>query len=341
MAATVKASTKGLEQVDKARRKKGWKRAEKAWADLACTSQATLKRFWAGIAIQTAAFQAICEAVEIDDWESLVDFKDDNIIQTKISSKRLSFAIAGSVEEIDKGKLDAIIKLLQELGGDATIAILDIDKGSIKLILGGSEEALRRIEALFKSGGLTQIEGVEVENVHFLEKEELVYLIQKNGGTAQNLSYADLSNANLSGADFSMADLFNATLSGADLSKAALFRSDLSYADLFRSDLSYADLRSADLRAANLSYADLSNADLRASDLSYADLSGADLRSADLRDTYLNDADLSGVDLSGATVRGSRMIASRGLSPESITDLKLRGAIFDDSFGDRSSTLHV
>jgi hypothetical protein len=47
MAATIRASTAGLDKVDQARRKKNWKKTEKAWADLALTSIATLRRFWA------------------------------------------------------------------------------------------------------------------------------------------------------------------------------------------------------------------------------------------------------------------------------------------------------
>ena len=56
---------------------------------------------------------------------------------------------------------------------------------------------------------------------------------------------------------------------------ANLSYADLSYADLRSANLSYADLSYANLRSANLSYADLSYADL-----SYANLRYADLRSA-------------------------------------------------------------
>ena len=56
-------------------------------------------------------------------------------------------------------------------------------------------------------------------------------------------------------------------------------RADLSCADLRGANLSYADLSCADLREA-----DLSCADLREANLSYADLSDADLRGANLSD---------------------------------------------------------
>jgi len=72
------------------------------------------------------------------------------------------------------------------------------------------------------------------------------------------------------------ADLRRANLSGADLGGADLIRANLRRANLSGADLSGADLGGAYLRRANLSGADLSGADLRR-----ADLSGADLRRAD------------------------------------------------------------
>jgi hypothetical protein len=79
-------------------------------------------------------------------------------------------------------------------------------------------------------------------------------------------------------------NLRRADLSGADLSGADLRRADLSGADLRRADLSGADLSGADLRRADLSGADLSGADLSGADLSGAYLSGAYLRMADLKE---------------------------------------------------------
>ena len=76
---------------------------------------------------------------------------------------------------------------------------------------------------------------------------------------------ADLSDADLSGADLRRADLSDADLSGADLRWA-----NLSGADLSDADLSGADLRRADLRRADLSGADLRRADLRKADLDYS-----------------------------------------------------------------------
>jgi hypothetical protein len=86
---------------------------------------------------------------------------------------------------------------------------------------------------------------------------------------------ADLSGANLSGANLSRANLSGANLSRADLSGANLSGANLFGANLSGANLSGADLFGANLSGANLSGADLSGADLSGANLSRADLSGA------------------------------------------------------------------
>lgn len=74
MAGSIKASQQGLERVDRARHRKGWtKTRTMAWWQDAHTSQATLRRFWRGIAIESGSFAAICHAVGISDWEAIAD----------------------------------------------------------------------------------------------------------------------------------------------------------------------------------------------------------------------------------------------------------------------------
>jgi uncharacterized protein YjbI with pentapeptide repeats len=71
--------------------------------------------------------------------------------------------------------------------------------------------------------------------------------IAGSGGKCANLSKADLS-----GADFSWANLREADLSGANLSGADLCGADLSWANLREADLSGANLNRAGLISANL-----------------------------------------------------------------------------------------
>jgi hypothetical protein len=91
-------------------------------------------------------------------------------------------------------------------------------------------------------------------------------------------------------------------LSRADLSGANLFGANLSRADLSGANLSRADLSGADLSGANLSRANLYGADLFGANLYGADLFGANLYGANLFGANLSRADLSGANLFGAKV---------------------------------------
>ena len=82
---------------------------------------------------------------------------------------------------------------------------------------------------------------------------------------------------------------------------------DLSNADLHGANLRWAALSDADLHGANLSGADLRWAALRDADLHGANLSNADLRDADLHEANLRGADLSNANLSGANLSGAVM----------------------------------
>jgi hypothetical protein len=74
-------------------------------------------------------------------------------------------------------------------------------------------------------------------------------------------------------------------------------QADLSYVDLSGADLYRADLRGVDLSGADLSDTDLRNANLRGMNLEHANLKNANLRGADLRFSSLHGADLSGANL--------------------------------------------
>jgi serine/threonine-protein kinase RsbW len=85
--------------------------------------------------------------------------------------ERAAFVVAGSISKDDISKLKAIAELLQEITGDTYIKIVDIEQGSIKLILEGSQESLKQIEALFLAGQLTEVLKIPVENVQFIDEK--------------------------------------------------------------------------------------------------------------------------------------------------------------------------
>ena len=104
-------------------------------------------------------------------------------------------------------------------------------------------------------------------------------LIEKDNRIV-DLSYADLSSANLYAFDLS-----GANLSKVNLREVKLFLADLSGINLHLATLTAANLHQANLRGANLEKAFLDGADLSFADLSGANLSEAILYNADLKGT--------------------------------------------------------
>ena len=179
MASTVKLSVKGLDLVDAARRKKGWTKASQTWADLAITSKATLKRFWAGIAIKTETFQGICIAVGVEDWEKVADLVQPNEsdetrnADSKKSKKRWVIELDADFEKIDSRKLIALIHEISELG-DTVMKIVDIDEGSIKLLFEGSSEDIEKIQELIESGKVKDVLDTPVKRSYILNQTDSI-----------------------------------------------------------------------------------------------------------------------------------------------------------------------
>ena len=238
-----------------------------------------------------------------------------------------------------------------------TIKITDIQAGSIRLIVEGSQEDIERLVSRIQLGELKELRGFPVEDIQILndslddeesdelnDKWHLVQEIVNHPVKGRNLrdadlGDADLSDADLSGADLSGADLSGADLSGAHLSDANLIPDDLSYDYLIAAYLIVAELIVAHLSAAHLSVGDLIGANLSDANLSDANLSGAYLIGADLIGADLSRANLSDVILSDANVENARFGNNQGISEPIKHDLIQKGAIFEDSPGDRSSIL--
>jgi uncharacterized protein YjbI with pentapeptide repeats len=357
---SIAATPEGLEQLEKKRRIFG-KTAETI-GGLAGVSRSSTQNFFGGKPIAPENFQALCKVLELD-WQGIADIQDDTPIK---SQKRAAFVINGSLDKLDAtqvAKIQALVQTLKNITGDASFVVVDIEEGSIRLILEGSEDGIEKLKQLYEEGGLvdvleipiigvSEIPGTGAESGEDYLKALLVETIRSQGAAGATLSEVSLSNvdlsavnfngANLSRTDFSHTDLSRAILSDAILDNAILIGANLRDATIrstgFSANLSSADLSSADLSSANLSGAILSLADLSRADLSGATLIYANLSGANLSGANLSDANLSGANLSSANVENARFGQGRGLSMTEKLDLSYRGAIFDDALGDRSPT---
>jgi nucleoside phosphorylase len=77
-------------------------------------------------------------------------------------SGQYSLALSATINEVDRPRVTAIVELLRQISGDAHIALVRVEEGSVRLILKGSREGFERIEALFRSGQLAQELGIAV-----------------------------------------------------------------------------------------------------------------------------------------------------------------------------------
>jgi uncharacterized protein YjbI with pentapeptide repeats len=256
---------------------------------------------------------------------------------------KFSGAVVFTASENKKKQILTLLELLRKITDDQEITITDIEQGSIKLTLKGSQKSLEKIESLFKSGDLNKISGdITVENVQFTEDNCLAFTIAGDVN-ADEITYLkstiigqNLAESPKQLAEESSANPFSVkTVSTNEASKEInnkliesikkpnfLQRIIRRYRriNLREADLREADLREADLREADLREADLREADLREADLREADLSGAFLRRAILSGAFLRRAILSGANL-------RRAILSRAnLSRADLSEANLRGA---------------
>ena len=369
----------------------GVKRAKEALIDLGITqtvlaekrlkySRSTVSNFFNRKPIAHENFTEICKILKLE-WRDITEIAEEEATQddapessaTTVSSKsakeefqpiddtvkqvekqiRLAFAIAGTVNQVDEAKLNAIVKLLRQITGDASIEIVDIQEGSIELILTGTPEALVKIQTLYRHGKLTKIKGVLILNVGFenlsgydlrrIDLSEILVPILGLKDLSKNKYIVDsiaeilrlsisinlfISLSMLTGllafhwlAVLSLAILLSLEIFRRfDLREANLNRANLSGTDLSGAILWGANLSGTDLSGANLWGADLSGTNLKRVDLSEADLSGANLKRADIRDSNLSGANLRRVDLIEAD------LSRANLSGANLSRVNFRGA---------------
>lgn len=354
----------------------GVKRAKEALIDLGITqtvlaekrlkySRSTVSNFFNRKPIAHENFTEICKILKLE-WRDIAEIAEEEATQddaqessaTATISKsakeefqqiddkvkqvekqiRLAFAIAGTVNQVDEAKLNAIVKLLRQITGDASIEIVDIQEGSIKLILTGTPEALVKIQTLYRSGKLKTIKGILVLNIGFenlsgtdLRRIDLSKILVSNV-SLKNLEVnnrvndfiAEILRLSITICLFTIISMLMGLFTFHWLTILSLFI--LLSLEMFRR----LDLRKVDLSGANLSEVDLSGAILWGANLSKADLSGANLWGADLSGTNFKGADISETDLSGANLRRADLrgvnLSRANFRRANLSEADLRGA---------------
>ena len=329
---TYTASEEGVKKADNALMRLGFE-SKSNFAQSQILSRTTVTKFFNRQPIQLDSFKRICDALKLSNWKEIAELPEEKeldplkttdysnsainkevememtdrrqvIVIDKESKKiKAQIILEGDINSINNNLSLTLELCLRKYPGDS-IRVTDIQEGSIKLIIEGSQEDIERLVERIQSGELKEVNGFPVEDIQILgessddENDESSYkwrLVQEiinQGAKGRNLSGVDLSDADLGRANLSGATLSDADLSGADLSRAKLSGADLSGADLSGAYFSGIDphsTRDDPSPIVNLSGANLSGADLSDANLSGVDLSGADLSDADLSGAYLRD----------------------------------------------------
>lgn len=118
--------------------------------------------------IYEASIERNIQAGTVNIYEQSICIGSDTANQNTVNKQQLAFVLTGTISEVDRAKLRAIQAHLRKISGDAELTIIDVEEGSIKLKLNGSPEGLKKLEELFKSGELTEVLGIPVEDVQLL-----------------------------------------------------------------------------------------------------------------------------------------------------------------------------
>ena len=300
---------------------------------------------------------------------SVTILEEINNVKTYITSDTIngqfSITIPGDINSLlnNSEKQNKLRNALRMISGDKNATISKIEKGSIKITFNVSSNGIKRLEEeqdkiLLVARIISRAKGEELD----LSDTDLSGVdLSGVDLSGINFSCADLSNTNLANANLENADLDCADLRGADLRRANLrgtslndamiddkwltvwkivnhlsVDTNLSDTNLSDTNLSSANLFGANLSSANLSSANLFGANLSSANLSSANLFGANLSSANLFGANLFGANLFGANLSDAKVENARFGNNPGITEDAKRELKQRGAVFEDSPGDRS-----
>jgi tetratricopeptide (TPR) repeat protein len=204
------------------------------------------------------SFKVICDSLKLK-WEEILETTEESInyqpierqlnpssdIEEGVKKKMLvrQVNILEKISQITKtvitlkGDIDSISNIqviaaiLKEHGGD-TIQITDIQEGSIKLIIEGSQEDIERLLNKIQSGELKELDGFPVEDAQILaekmpEEIEVLDLERKTSNPGFTSSYelydipSELRSKNFVGRDEEMQQLHGLLQDGSSVAIAA------------------------------------------------------------------------------------------------------------------------
>jgi hypothetical protein len=105
------------------------------------------------------------------------------------------FVITGSISDVDKSTLEAIVVHIQKITGDASLTLLEVESGSIKLIIEGSGESFRLLKSLVESGELNQVLEIPVQEVNLRETKITSSIASIRWNVAQAVRNESLPNS--------------------------------------------------------------------------------------------------------------------------------------------------
>ena len=85
--------------------------------------------------------------------------------QARRTQTYLDFVIKGKITNQTISEVEPIIQLLRQITGDDSINISFVDKGSIRIVLTGSSDGLKKLQGLYESG---ELEGLDIPSVEIV-----------------------------------------------------------------------------------------------------------------------------------------------------------------------------
>jgi len=125
------------------------------------------KAFGAGRTIR-AAYKAGCTEMRLEgnaEYLTPVLLTERKDIEDAPKRVKFTLVLTATIDEIDAPLAEAIVEHLSKISEDASLTLKKIQSGSVKLTLEGNQEGWERLQALFKSGQLSEVLNIPVQDI--------------------------------------------------------------------------------------------------------------------------------------------------------------------------------